>query len=149
DCVHAGRLRNRPSVAGCSGSGKGADEGDARVAQVGVPMRPRFLLLGLAFVAPCAFAGDDPDKARLLELQTRVIKQEFKDDKLRRELLVFAREQVGTPLYAKAIEALKPCPAPIDRLDVNAIEEEDRIVVGIDKLVGYVRPHARAVASLA
>src|SRR5262249_52208415 len=52
-------------------------------------------------------------------------------------------------IYARAIEALRPCPAPLDRLDVNAIEEEDRIVVGINELVTYVRPHSRAIAGLA
>jgi WD40 repeat protein len=96
-----------------------------------------------------AFAGDDKAKARLKDLQVRVIKQEFQNDKLRRDVLAFCREQVGTPLYAKAIEALRPIPAPIDRLDASAIDEEDRKFLSIGKLVAYVRPHQRAVASVA
>lgn len=91
-------------------------------------------------------AGDDNASARLKELQARVAKQEFKDDKLRRELLAFCRDQIGTPLYAKAIEALRSAPAPLDRLDATAIDAEDRKVLSIPELVAYAQPHQRAIA---
>jgi WD40 repeat protein len=112
------------------------------------------ILLGLAFyLVLCAStqsdAGDDDAKSRLRELQIRVIRQEFQDDRLRRELLAFCRAQVGTPIYGKAVEALAPCPAPLDRLDASAIEEEDRKFLSIGALVGFQRSHNRAIASLA
>jgi WD40 repeat protein len=106
-------------------------------------------ILLILFITLPASAGDDKAKARLKELQIRVIKQEFQDDKLRRELLAFCREQAGTPIYAKAIEALAPCPSPLDRLDAGAIDEEDRKFLSIGALVGYIRPHNRAIASVA
>jgi WD40 repeat protein len=105
--------------------------------------------ISVVLIACCATAGDDQAKTRLKDLQTRVIKQEFQDDKLRREIVAFARQQVGTPLYPKAIQALRPCPAPIDRLDTKAVDEEDRAFVPINELVAYIRPHGRAVASVA
>jgi WD40 repeat protein len=114
-------------------------------------MNLRTLLPTLALLLATlpATAGDDKASARLKDLQVRVIKQEFAADKLRRELLAFAREQVGTPLYAKAIEALRPVPSPLDRLDEKAIDEDDRKRLAIPGLVGYVRPHRRTVASVA
>src|SRR5438876_6454631 len=114
-------------------------------------MNSRVLLpvLPLLCLALSASAGDDKAKARLKDLQTRVAKQEFKDDQLRRDLLTFARAQVGTPLHAKAIEALRPVPAPFDRLDASAIDADDRKFLSIRDLVGYVRPHSRAVAHVA
>jgi WD40 repeat protein len=93
--------------------------------------------------------GDDKAKTHLKELQIRVVKQEFQDDKLRRELLAFCRAHVGTPIYANAIEALAPCPSPLDRLDAGAIDEEDRRFLSIGALVGFLRPHNRAIASIA
>ncbi|MBI1832643.1 MAG: WD40 repeat domain-containing protein [Planctomycetes bacterium] len=109
------------------------------------------LLSALSFLIlpPGATAGDDIAKARLKELQVRVVKQQFESDTLRRDLIAFAREQVGTPLYPRAIEALRVCPAPVDRLDVKAIDDGDFAAIGIDQLVGVVRSHGRAVASLA
>jgi WD40 repeat protein len=94
-------------------------------------------------------AGDDAAKARLKDLQVRVIKQEFKDDKLRRELLTFCREQVGSPLYPYGVQALRPCPCPLDRLEEKAIDEADRKFLSIGGLVAYERPHGRAIASIA
>lgn len=114
-------------------------------------MNSRILVLMVTILVPttCAQAGDDKAKVRLKDLQGRVIKQEFADDKLRRELLAFCREQVGSPLYAKGIEALQPCPAPLDRLDEKAIDEGDRKFLSIGGLVGFIRPHHRAIASMA
>lgn len=111
--------------------------------------RASFLLITLILIESYAGAGDDFAKNRLRELQTRVVKQEFQGDKLRREIVAFAREQVGTPLYAKAIEALSACPAPIDRLDVKAIDDGDFAAAGIDQLVALARSHTRAVAHVA
>ena len=106
-------------------------------------------ILLILLITLLASAGDDKAKARLKELQIRVIKQEFQNDKLRRELLAFCHAQVGTPIYAKAIEALAACPSPLDRLDVGAIDEEDRKFLSIGALVGYIRPHNHAIASVA
>src|SRR5688572_26422124 len=98
-------------------------------------------LLAVVLAIHFADAGDDAAKSRLKELQIRVIKQEFADDKLRQDILTFCREQVGTPLYPKAIEALRPVPSPFDKLDANAIDAEDRRFLSIAGLVAYVRPH--------
>jgi WD40 repeat protein len=106
------------------------------------------ILLILLITLP-ASAGADKAKARLKELQIRVIKQEFQNDLLRRELLAFCREHVGTPIYAQAIEALAPCPSPLDQLDAGAIDEETRKLLSIGALVGFIRPHNRAIASVA
>jgi WD40 repeat protein len=106
-------------------------------------------ILLILFVTFPAAAGNDKAKARVKELQIRVIEQEFQDDKLRRELLAFCRAQAGTPIYAQAIEALAACPSPLDRLDAGAIDEEDRKFLSIGALVGYIRPHNRAIASVA
>src|SRR5258708_7019776 len=110
---------------------------------------PILSMIAVALVAVQAAAGDATAKSRLKDLQTPVIKQEFADDKLRRDLLTFCREQVGTPLYARAIEALRPCPAPLDRLDEKAIDEEDRKFLSIGGLVAFERPHNRAIAHIA
>ena len=112
---------------------------------------PLLPLLPLLFLTLPASAGNDKANARLKELQGRVIKQEFADDKLRRELLTFCREQVGTPLYARAIEAASGSRAValLDRLDANAIDEDDRKFLAIGELVAYERPHGRAIASIA
>lgn len=115
-------------------------------------MKSRTLLLGLSilvFAAQSAQAGDDKAQARLKEMQVRVAKQEFENDKLRRDLLAFMRAQVGTPLYAKAIEMLRQIPSPLDRLDAKAIDEEERKFLSIRELVGYIRPNNRAIASVA
>ena len=116
----------------------------------GVYMNFRVLLAVLALLSATlpAFAGDDKATARLKDLQARVSKREFQEDKLRRELINFCREQVGTPIYAKGIGTLAACPSPLDRLDANAIDEEDRKLLSIRELVGYIRPHNRAIASL-
>ena len=111
--------------------------------------RALLMVLTLIIVTLPATAGDDKAKARLKELQVRVIKQDFKDDNLRRELVTFCREQAGTSLYPLAIQALGPCPAPLDRLDIGAIDEADRAALSINELVGFVRPHGRAIASMA
>jgi len=105
-----------------------------------------FVILLLAILP--ASAGDK-SKARLESLQLRVVKQEFANDTLRLELLAFCREHVGTPIYAKAIDALRYVPAPLDKLDENAIDIEDRKFLSIRGLVGYFRPHGRAIASIA
>jgi WD40 repeat protein len=112
-------------------------------------MNSRILLLALLLLPCSATAGDDKATARLKDLQTRVAKQDYQDDKLRRELLAFARDQVGTPLYAKAIDALRPVPAPLDRLDEKAIEEDQRRFLSIRDLVAFERPNNRAIASIA
>ena len=114
-------------------------------------MNSRILLsvFYLLLLTQTASAGDDKVAARLKDLQARVSKQDFADDKLRRELLTFAREHVGTPLYAKAMDAGRLVPAPLDRLDEKAIDEDDRKHLSIDKLVAYVLPHQRAIASVA
>jgi WD40 repeat protein len=111
-------------------------------------MKSRTLLpiLQLFAVALSATAGDDT--VHLKDLQARVAKGTF-DDKLRRELLAFAREHVGTPLYAKAIDALRSVPCPLDRLDENAIDADDRKTLGIRELVAFERPNNRAIASVA
>jgi WD40 repeat protein len=96
-----------------------------------------------------AFAGDDTPTTRLKSLQARVAKREFQTDQLRRDLLAFCREHVGTPLYAKAIDALAQTPSPLDRLDAKDIDEDDRKALAIPELVGYLRPHHRAIASVA
>jgi WD40 repeat protein len=113
-------------------------------------MATRFLsaLTLFAFTMQFVSAGDTA-KSRLDSLQRRVVLQEFANDTLRRDLLAFAREHVGTPLYAKAIDALRHVPAPLDKLDENAIDAEDRKLLSIRGLVGYVRPHGRAIASVA
>ena len=95
-------------------------------------MNSRMLLLVLSVPrCPCA-GGED---ARLKDLQTRVAKQDFAGDKLRRDILTFAREQVGTPLCTKAIETLRSVPCPLDRLDENAIDADERKTLGIRELV--------------
>src|SRR5262249_27267886 len=106
------------------------------------------ILLILIATLP-ASAGDDKAKPRLKELQIRVIRQEFQNDKLRGELLAFGRDQVGKPIYAQAIEALAPCPSPLDRLEAGAIDEETRKLLSIGALVGFLRPHNRAIAGVA
>src|SRR6188474_1106661 len=90
------------------------------------------------------FAGDA--KTRLKELQTRVANKDFQDDKLRRDLLAFAREHVGTPQYGPAMDALRATPSPFDKLDAKAIDAEARKILSIGALVAYLRPHDRAVA---
>jgi WD40 repeat protein len=104
-------------------------------------------VLALLFITLPAPAGDP--SARLTDLQARVAKRDFQDDKLRRELLKFCRAHVGTPIYAKAIDALALCPAPLDRLDANLIDEEDRKFLAIRELVGFTRSHNRAIAHVA
>ncbi len=94
-------------------------------------------------------AGDDKAGARLKDLLARVAKQEFKDDKLRHDLLAFCREQVGTPFYPKAIASLRAVPSLFDRLDASAIDAEDRKILSIPELVAYVQPHQRAIAHVA
>lgn len=96
-----------------------------------------------------AQAGDKKLDAHLAQLQARVTKRDFADDKLRRELLVFCRQHVGTPHYAKAIDLLRQTPSPFDKLDAKAIDEEDRKGVAIPALVGFVQSNDRAVASIA
>jgi WD40 repeat protein len=93
-------------------------------------------------------AGDQ-SKTRLESLQVRVAEQDFANDTLRRDLIAFAREHVGTPLYAKAIDALRHVPAPLDKLDENAIDADDRKLLSVRELVSYMRPHGRAIASIA
>lgn len=94
-----------------------------------------------------AEAGDA--HARLMSLQTRVAKQDFNNDNLRRDLLAFAREQVGTSLYAPAMDALRATPSPFDKLDENAIDADTRKLLSIDGLVALLQPHPRAVAHVA
>ena len=114
-------------------------------------MNFRILLpvLSLLFLTLPAAAGDDKATAKLKELQARVARQDFQNDQLRRELLAFCREQVGTPLYAKGIDALGAVPSPLDRLDAKEIDEEDRKFLSIRDLVAFIRPHDRAIASVA
>src|SRR5450755_350161 len=107
------------------------------------------LVLSLLLYTLPAFADNDTAITRLKDLQARVAKREFTTDQLRGDLLSFCREQVGTPLYAKAIDALAQTPSPLDRLDANQIDEDDRKSLAIPELVGYLRPHERAVASVA
>lgn len=107
---------------------------------------PILLLLLVAFHAR---AGDDNATTRLNALQARVAKREFQTDQLRRDLLAFCREHAGTPLYAKAIDALAQTPSPLDRLDAKEIDEDDRKALAIPELVGYLRSHDRAIASVA
>ena len=106
-------------------------------------------LLSLLFLTLPASAGADKADARLKELQTRYAKLESRNEELRRDLLTLAREQAGTPIYAKAIEMLRHTPSPLDRLDANTIDAEDRKFLAIRELVGFVQPHGRAVASIA
>ena len=40
-------------------------------------------------------------------------------------------------------------PSPLDRLDPAAIDEDDRKAIAIPELVGYLRPHGRAIAHVA
>jgi WD40 repeat protein len=114
-------------------------------------MNYQFLLptLSLLLLSLPATAGDDKAAARLKDLQARVARQDFQEDKLRRDLLAFAREHVGTPLYAKALDALRSVPAPLDRLDEKAIDAEERKALAIRDLVAFERPNNRAVASIA
>ncbi len=114
-------------------------------------MRPPIVLAVIAplFLNLNLHVGDDNAKARLKELQIRVVKQDFAGDKLRLELLAFCRAHVGSPLYAPAVEALRYVPGPLDKLDANAIDEEDRKFLSIRELVAYVRPNGRAIASVA
>src|SRR5437773_1232794 len=99
----------------------------------GVYMNSRSVLpiLSLLLITLPASAGDDDAKSRLKDLQARVAKQDFANDKLRLDLLAFCRAQVGTPLYAPAIDALRNVPSPFDKLDANAIDEEDRKFLAI------------------
>jgi WD40 repeat protein len=106
-------------------------------------MLPLVLLL---FPASLALTGDD---TRFKTLQARVAKQDFANDKLRREILTFAHAHVGTPLYAKAIDVLRSVLCPLDRLDENAIDADERKTLGIRELVAVVRPNNRAIASVA
>jgi WD40 repeat protein len=110
------------------------------------------VLLSITLLMQCSqstSAGDDTAAARLKALQASVAKREFQTDQLRRDLLAFCREQVGTPLYAKAIDTLAQVPSPLDRLDATEIDEDDRKALAIPELVGYLRPHHRAIASVA
>jgi WD40 repeat protein len=107
---------------------------------------PALLLL---FITLPASAGDDKGKARLEQLLLRYAKLESRDDELRRDLLTMARQFVGTPIYAKAIEMLRQLPSPFDRLDANAIDEEDRKFLAIPEMVGFIRSHNRAIAHVA
>lgn len=113
-------------------------------------MKSRILLqiLSLLLLTLPATAGDDKTTACLKDLKARVARQDYQDDKLRRELLVFAREQVGAPLYAKAIDVLRTVPTPLDRLDEKAIEEDQRKFLSIRGLVAFERPNNRAIASI-
>ncbi len=114
-------------------------------------MNSRILLpiLSLLLLTLPARAGDDKAAAKLKELQARVAKQDFQNDQLRRELLAFCREHVGTPLYAKAIDTLRPVPTPLDRLDEKTIDAEERKLLAIRELVAFERPNNRAIASIA
>lgn len=94
-------------------------------------------------------AGDDNAKARLKDLQLRVLKQEFSTDALRGDVLAFCRQQVGTPLYPFGIQALGRIPGPLDRLDASAIDAEERKLLSIRELVGYIQPNFRSVAHVA
>jgi WD40 repeat protein len=105
-------------------------------------------MLVLTSLAAHANAGDK-SAARLADLQARVARRDFAEDKLRRELLAFAREHVGTPQYAKAMDALRFVPGPFDRLDATAISADDRKALGLRDLVAFERPNNRAVASVA
>jgi WD40 repeat protein len=112
-------------------------------------MRNLFVRLSLLLLTIPASAGDDTAATRLKALQARVAKREFESDQLRRDLLGFCREHAGTPLYVKAIDALAQTPSPLDRLDAKEIDEDDRKTLAIPELVGYLRPHQRAIASIA
>lgn len=103
-------------------------------------------ILSLVLVAHPLLAGDD---TRLKDLQTRVARRDFADDKLRHDILALAREHAGTPLYAKAVDLLHSVPSPLDRLDEAAIDADDRKAIGIRELVAFIQPHSRAIASVA
>ncbi|HZZ82412.1 MAG TPA: hypothetical protein VFE62_28190 [Gemmataceae bacterium] len=102
------------------------------------------LPLGLA-----TSAIGDKSASRLADLQARVAKREFRDDKLRRDILAFAREHVGTPQFATAIDLLRSVPGPFDRLDASAISDDDRKLLNLRDLVAFERSNNRAVAHLA
>ncbi len=109
-------------------------------------MNSRVLLpvLSILFSTQPLHAGDA--NSRLKDLQARVANQDFNNDNLRRDLLVFAREQVGTSLYAPAMNALRATPSPFDKLDDKAIDEDVRKTLSIAGLVGLLQPHHRAIA---
>src|SRR5829696_5262990 len=101
----------------------------------------RLLLLALTIQACLlpSYAGDA--KTRLQDLQSRVAKKDFQDDRLRRDLLAFASAHVGTPHYGPALDALRAVPSPLDKLDTKAIDDEARKILSIGPLVAYLRPH--------
>lgn len=111
-------------------------------------MNHRILIALLTFLCPLSlYAGDA--ESRIKDLQARVAQQDFKDGKLRQELLAFAREHVGSSHYGAAMTALRAVPSPFDKLDEKAIDDDLRKVLSISGLVAYFRPHDRAVAHVA
>lgn len=115
-------------------------------------MKMRVLLLGAFLLfAPLPFLSAQTwdARAQLQQLQVRVLKQEFQSEQLHRDLLAFCRFHVGTPIYAKAVEALARVPSPLDQLDAGEIDAQERKFLAIRELTAFVRPHHRSTAHVA
>ncbi len=114
-------------------------------------MTPRFTPLAiviLLFTSPIR-AGEATPQASLASLQQRVAKREFAGDKLRLNVVAFARQQVDTTHYLAAIDLLRQVRSPLDALDAGEIDAEDRKLLALPDVVAYFRAHGRAVAHIA
>lgn len=105
-------------------------------------------LLAVLSLAVAAARADEPGK-QLQALMQRAATKEGRTEALRQELLAFIRQHPGTPAHQKAAAALTALPSPLDRLDTARIPDEQRKLLDLPALVALVRPHNRAVASLA
>lgn len=114
-------------------------------------MRFRVALSGLIVLVALnsTRAGDDKTRTILDTFKIRVDRKDFAGDKLRREVLEFARSNVGTLHHGKAIELLQQIPSPFDRLDASGIAQTDVKLTEIPELIALVRSHGRAVAHVA
>ncbi len=112
-------------------------------------LRTSSFAVALVYYSAVLHAGDITPQVRLANLHQRVAKREFAGDKLRLDILAFARQQVGTPHYLAAIDLLKQTPSPLDALDSREIDAEDRKLLALPEVAAYFRAHGRSVAHVA